>query len=942
MIRRIALLLASIFAATLLAMPASASAAENCEAEPRPECFGIESVKASLSTTQAGAHPDLGLDVEVRLNPSSPTNVFGLHDSYAATRDIRFEVPPGLIGDPNAVGPTQQCSAQQLISYNEPGGGCPNASQVGLSNITAYDLPQVFLEPVYMMQPPGGDVVARVGTIAGVFPTFIDFRVRSESDYGITAEVTNAPAAARLTKLESSFWGVPAASVHDQERCTPTEVFTKGCVESPSRPPGGNEEPFLTNPTRCGVPLAVNVNASSWVEPELTPEKGAKASFPEISGCNSLPFGPGVEAEPTSHHTSSPTGLGMTFKLPAATGVKVLEPAQMRYMRLDLPQGFAVNTSSADGLETCSAAQVKFGENAASECPDGAKLAATEFDVPVLERNLRGAIYLREQEPGHPYRIWIVADDLGLHIKLPGELELDKETGQIHSIVVGTPETEGIPQAPLREIKLLFKSGFRAPLVTPSACDADPSTPGRDPYLTHFEFTPWSGGPPAIGNAPMEITEGCDPPGFAPKISAGSTESQGGAFSPFSVTITREDLEEDIAGLKFQLPQGLAASFAGIPHCEGLAAETGACPAASRIGKVVAAVGVGPAPLWVPQAGKRPTAVYLGGPYKGAPTSIVSVVPKQAGPFDFGDEVVRTAVYVDPVTAQATAQADPLPQFVEGTPLHYRTVNVQLDRPNFVLNPTSCRQKQTVAALTSTKGKNASPASSYAATGCARLGFSPSLSLRLVGGTRRGAFPKLLAKLKMPSGGANIGSTSLILPHSEFIENSHFRNICTKVQFAAEECPAGSIYGFAKAKTPLIDEPLEGPVYLRSTTEPDKYVLPDLVIALKGPPSLPVEVNLNGHVDSVRHRLSSGDRVFLLRTTFNAVPDAPVSEFTLEMQGGKKSLVVNAPPGSDKSLCESRNYATVNFVGQNGKVLQQKSELKPTGCKKPRKHQRRH
>jgi hypothetical protein len=919
MSRRLALLAAPVLAALLWVSPAIATAAESCEAEPRPECFGIESVKASLSTAQAGAHPDFGLDVGVKQNPQSPINVFGLHDSYGPTRDIRFDVPPGLIGDPNAIGATQQCSVQQLASSTEGGGGCPNASQIGISNITAYDLLQEFREPVYMMQPPGGDVVARVGTIAGVFPTFIDFRVRSESDYGITAEVTNAPAAARLVKLESTFWGVPAAPAHNTERCTPSEVIASLCVTSPSRPPGGNEEPFLTNPTRCNVPLEVGVNASSWAEPELTPEKEARAPFPEIEGCDSLLFGPLLETEPTSRHTSAPTGLGMTIKLPAAVGVNVLEPSQTRFMRIDLPQGFAVNTDSADGLGTCSAQEVGFEKNVAAQCPDSAKLAATEFDIPVLERKLRGAIYLREQEPGHPYRIWIVADDLGLHVKLPGELELDKETGQIHSIVVGTPETEGIPQAPLREVKLLFKSGFRAPLVTPSACGT---------YETHYEFIPWSGGPAAEGNAAMEITEGCEPRTFSPKLNAGSTEPQGGAFSPFSVTITREDMEEDIAGLKLLLPQGLAASFAGIPRCEGLAAETGACPPASRVGKVIAAVGVGPAPLWVPQEGKRPTAVYLGGPYKGAPTSIVSVVPKQAGPFDFGDEVVRSAVFVNPVSAQAEAQADPLPQFVEGTPLHYKTINVQLDRPGFALNPTSCARKQTIATLTSTAGTSASPASPYAATGCRGLGFAPQISFRLSGGTRRGSFPALKATLRMPQGGANIGATTVVLPHSEFVENAHFRNICTKVQFAANQCPAGSIYGFAKARTPLIDGALEGPVYLRSTTEPDKYVLPDVVVALRGPPSLPVEIDLVGHVDSQRRRLPNGESVSLLRNTFNAVPDAPVSEFTIELQGGAKGLFVNS-----QNLCAHVNRATARFAAQNGKVATLHPALQ-VSCKK--------
>jgi hypothetical protein len=908
MIARLSIPIALLTAVlALLCAPAFAGAAEaeNCEGEPRPACFGIESVSASLSTLQAGGHPDFGLDVAVKQNPSSPTNVFGLHDTYAATRDIRFDLPPGLVGDPNAIGAVQQCSAQQLVSFNEPSGGCPNGSQIGVSTINAYDLLAEFREPVYMMKPPGGDVVARVGTIAGVFPTFIDFRVRSESDYGITAEVTNAPAAARLVKIESTFWGVPAAAAHDNERCTPEEVFN-GCVASPSRPPGSNETPFFTNPTRCGVALSVGVNASGWVESEMKPEGETNALLPAITGCDHLPkFGPSVEATPTNHRASAPTGLDMTIKLPASPGVNVLEPSQTRYMRIDLPEGMAVNTDTADGLATCSAKEVGFESNVASDCPDAAKLAATEFDIPVLERKLRGAIYLREQEPGHPYRIWIVADDLGLHVKFPGELELDPKTGQIHSIVIGTPQTEGIPQAPLREIKLLFKSGFRAPLVTPDACGT---------YYTHYEFVPWSGGPPKEGETPMQIDEGCEGGGFSPKLSAGSTDPRGGAFSPFSVTITREDLEQNIAGFNLTLPRGVAASFAGVAHCEGAAAQTGVCPPASRIGKVVAAVGVGPRPLWVPQPEKRPTAVYLGGPYNGAPTSIVAVVPKQAGPFDFGDEVVRSAVFVDPATAQATAKTDPLPQFIEGTPIRYKTINVQLDRPNFALNPTSCARKETVANLTSTGGKSAGPTSSYAATGCSQLAFKPKISFRLFGATHRGASPALRATVKMPPGGANIGASTVILPRSLEIEQAHFRSICTRVQFKADECPADSIYGKVTAKTPILDQPLTGKVYLRANG--GERILPDMVAALKGPPSLPIEIDVEGHVDSVLHRLANGEKIGLLRTTFETVPDAPVSEFTIDIQGGKAGILVNST-----GLCVKTNKATAEFTAQNGKAV---------------------
>jgi len=912
--------LAALLALTVATPTSAVAAGEECELVPRTACFGVETADVSISTTQAGAHPDLTLSFGLAQDPETAPNVFGFKDAYAATRDVRIELPPGLIGDPNVMGAPQQCTVVELISFaTDPNGeACPNGSQVGLTKVKTYDINGTITEPLYMMVPPGGDVVARLGFIAGVYPTFVDFKVRSESDYGISAEISQAPAAARLVSAETTSWGVPADPIHDTQRCSLGAALFEECTISEPRPPGSRPLPFMTNPTRCGASLQIKVSASSWVEPSRFDTKSV--DFPTITGCEQLPFGPSLTVVPTNRHAASPTGLDVTLRQPAAAGVNVLEPSAMRDIRVKLPPGLITNTAIGDGLDTCSAAQVHFGERVAAECPDASKIADTEFEIPVLSRRMKGGIYVREPEPGNPFRIWVVADDLGVHLKLPGQLEVDKASGQIESIVLDAP------QAPLREAKLEFKSGFRAPLVTPPAC-------GK--YATDYEIVPWSEGPPPVKNSTqMSIDEGCETGGFAPKLFAGATDSSAGGHSPFLFKLTREDGEQNPQGLEISLPSGLAATFAGVTRCEGASAETGACPADSRIGKVIAALGAGPAPLWVPQADKRPTAVYLGAPYKGAPLSIISVVPRQAGPFDFGDEVVTSAVFVDSVSARATAKADPLPQIIEGIPINYRTIYVELDRPGFSLNPTSCARKSTDATLTSAQGAVAHASSPFAATDCAKLGFGPRLSLRLIGRTRRGAFPKLRARLTMPPGGANIGSTSVILPHSVFIENAHFNNICTKVQFAAEQCPQGSIYGFAKVKTPLIDEPLEGPVYLRSTTEPDKYVLPDLVMALSGPPSLPIKVDAIGHVDSVRRRVAHGGSVFLLRTTFDAIPDAPVSEFTLAMRGGRKALVVNAPPGSDRSLCQSRNFATAHFGGQNGKTLTSRPELRPTSCKK--------
>jgi hypothetical protein len=898
---------ASLALALVSTGPAASAFADEppCTLEPRTRCFGIESVEAALSTTQAGGHPDVTFTFDIKKDPESEPNVFGLKNSYAATRNVRVELPPGLTGDPNVLGSSQQCPTEGLLGFTEPGGGCPNGSQVGLTEVAVYGQRQIFVEPVYMMTPPGGDVVARLGFIGAIFPIFVDLRVRSESDYGLVADITDAPAVARLIRATTTTWGIPADPSHDTERCTPAQVLHH-CVASERRPPGSRAIAFMTNPTRCGVPLAMDVSASSWAFPDLFDEKSAP--FPPIAGCEKLTFGPQLSTEPTSHRAASPTGLDVTIRLPGPDGANVLEPSEARDIRVDLPEGFVTNASSADGLSTCSVQQVRFGERVNAECPDAAKLASAEFDIPALPRRMKGAIYLREPEPGNPFRIWVVADDLGAHVKLPGQLEVDKQTGQIHSVVFD------IPQFPVRETRLLFKSGFRAPLTTPESCGT---------FVTHSSFTPWSGTSPVESNSPAVITEGCDTGGFAPALSAGSTDAAAGQHAPFLFTLTREDGEQNPAALSLSLPTGLVATLTGIPRCEGMAAETGKCPAGSRIGKVVTAVGSGPTPLWVPQAGKRPTAFYLGGPYKGAPLSTIAVVPAQAGPFDFGDEVVRNAIFVDPTTGQVSAKSDPLPQIIEGVPVAYRTIHVILDKPDFTLNPTSCREKFTTANLISPKGALATAISRFRASECAKLDFKrPSLSFRLFGGTHRGSHPKLRATLKMSRGGANIAATSVALPHSEFLDQGHIRTVCTRVQFAAKTCPEGSIYGTAVAKTPLFEEHLEGPVYLRSSS----HELPDLVVVLKGPASLPVEVNLVGRVDSVNGGI---------RTTFEAVPDAPVTEFTLEMQGGAKGLLQNST-----NLCAKAHRATAKFTAQNGK----KVTLHPTmqaSCHKPSKRQRR-
>jgi hypothetical protein len=866
--------LVGLFALVGLAFATSANAS--------PSDYGFDTVSASRTTSQAGEHPDLTISFKLKTDPSTPTDEFGRRQPYAQTRDISFELPPGLIGNLNAV-PT--CTTEQLASFAVGGPGCPQDTQVGVTVLDPYLTARV-TEPIYNIEAPGeGDTVARLGFLVLTVPNYINIRLRSDSDYGLTASLEGLPAPERLVSASSTIWGVPAASSHDTQRLTAKEAFDRKS-ESPSRTSGLEPKPFLTNPTSCGDPEEVRFASDSYQLPGQFAT--ASALMTETSGCGLLGFQPTFTALPTSRRAAAPTGLHVDLTVRQNEAVEGHAESQLRDARVSLPEGMTIAPGAADGLEACSIDQVGYRQSPpeAAHCPPASKIGTAEFDVPALSRTLDGAVYQRTPEPGHLFRIWLVTDELGVHAKIPGEIEADPATGRVTSVFLDNP------QVPLRELKLDFKGGSRGVLATPSRCGV---------YQTGFEFAPWSGRAPATGSTPMTIDEACDTGGFAPTLSAGTVNPAAGGFSSFLLNLTAEPGEQNLSRLDVRLPSGLLAKLAGVPLCADAQAATGHCPAASQIGTSAVATGPGSSPLWIPQPGKAPTAVYLAGPYKGGPYSLVVDTPAQAGPFDLGDVVVRAAIDLDPETTQVSVKSDPLPQILEGVPITYRTVHVEVNRPNFALNPTSCRQMAVDATVTSSLGAVRALADRFQVGGCASLGFKPRLQTRLFGKTNRGAHPRLRAVLTTRSRDANIARAAVTMPHSEFLDQAHIRTVCTRVQFAADECPAGSIYGQAKAISPLLDRPLEGPVYLRSSN----HELPDLVATLNGQ----IDVDLAGKVDSGPNKG--------IRTTFEVVPDAPVSKFILEMKGGKQGLLVNS-----ENLCskQAKTQAVVRFTAQNDKI----------------------
>jgi hypothetical protein len=868
----------------LFAHVGSASAAEE---------YAVESASATLSSTQAGAHADLTINFKLTESEAGAP--------FATTRDITVALPPGMIGNPQNF---PRCTPVQFGTATEAS-ECPQDSQVGMTQITLGGvLNGNFTEPIYNVVPAGEDVVARLGFYAALYPVFINVRV-DPIDYGLTASIEGAPAAAELISASTTLWGLPAAESHDVFRLTPQEANEKNGPPQ-GRKSGLPEAPFLSNPTSCTTQRQISVTATSYQLPSAP--STLSAPFPAITGCGKLSFEPKLTVTPTNPEASAPTGVDADLQVPQDETPQGRATSALKSANVLLPPGLTINPAAGDGLAACSGAEVGFETTAPPDCPDAAKIGSAEIDVPALERVLRGAVYQRTPEPGHLFRFWLVTDELGVRLKLPAEIVADPVTGQLRTIFIGLAALGGNPQVPVADLKLHVFGGPRAPLSTPSTCGT---------YQTHYEFAPWSGRPATVGDTPMLITSGCGKGGFSPGLSAGTLNPAAGRYSTFVLQLTRQDGEANPQVLEVTLPKGLLAKLGGVPLCPDPLALSGACAAPTRVGTVAAAAGVGGAPLWIPQPGKSPTAVYLAGPYKGAPYSVVTVVPAQAGPFDLGTVITRAGIYVDPETAVATIKSDPLPQILEGVPVAYRAIRVEVDRPEFTLNPTNCNALAVKAKVLASNGATATPSYGFQAANCAKLPFVPKLALKLKGGTKRNQNPALTATLTARAGDANIGAAQVSLPHSEFLDQGHIKTICTRVQFTAGQCPPGAIYGKARAVSPLLDQPLQGPVYLRSSS----HNLPDLVADLNGQ----IHVVISGRIDSVKGGI---------RTTIEAVPDAPVTSFTLEIQGGKKGLLVNST-----NLCTKTNRALAHFTGQNGKVHGFKPVLKAQ-CGKGNRHKR--
>jgi hypothetical protein len=948
--RQLGCLLAVLAAVLLVAAPAAF-------AEP----FGLSGFDVSFTgpegeeVTQAGSHP-FQMTTSFRVNTKE---IGGKLFVSEPLKDLEVAQVPGLVGNPTAVPP---CSAADFLTSREnpepavvP--SCPDTSAVGLVGVESIVEGSAGSEKVwsavYSLEPPPG-VPAEFGFWTANVPVTLEAGVKESPPYDLVAHVRNVSQLIEVTGTEFILWGDPADPAHNALRGFCAGGKGLAPISFGNCPAEIANRPFLTLPRACNGPLATSYEADSWEHPGVFSATGSALTHDSseppqpqgMTGCSKLDFGPEVSIRPGTGQAESPAGLDLeiTTKDEGLANPEGVAEADIEATEFAFPPGMTLNPSAAEGLGVCTEAQFKAEDLAAHGCPEASKLGSLEVETPVLENHtLNGAVYLAKEHEnpfGSLFAAYLVIRDpgLGVFVKLPAEIETDPTTGRVIAAV------EELPPFPLSRVRVHLRAGPRAPLVTPPSCGI---------YSTEAALTPSSGAAERVSFPSFQVTSGpgggpcpSGAPPFDPGFEAGTANNAASQYSPFGMRITRSDGQQDITRFSATLPPGVVGKLAGVARCPDAAVEAArapgrtaaqeiaspSCPASSQIGTVLAGAGVGTALTYVPGS------LYLAGPFRGDPLSVVAIVPAKAGPFDVGVVVTREALNVNPTTAQVEvdgSRSDPIPHILEGIPLKLRELRVNVDRSDFTLNATSCAPEQGLASIfgsgpnpfISSDDVPVARSARYQAASCASLGFKPKLTLTFKGGTKRAQFPAVHSTVKYPypsgPGYANIGKAVVTLPPSEFVANAHINNPCTRVQFNEGKCPPGSLLGSAKAVSPLLGKPLQGPVYFRSNGGARK--LPDVVADLH---SEDLQFVLVGFIKTVVNHKTHVGR---LQTTFASVPDAPVSSFELNLLGGKHGLLEN-----NTNLCAKKRFARVELTGHNGAPYNSDRLVTVAGCKKHR------
>lgn len=938
-------------AATCLTVICSAAA---LAATPSPALaeFGLESFSVSSSTSQAGAHPNLsfalGLQSEALGNP------------VGQVRHATVTLPPGLLGNPQATEKCTQSAFQELH--------CPTDSQVGVleasfvvcqgihttllaearaqeanevltvastnglcastgeNTITigegesaetaqiAYvrSETQIVLKGRLAKAHPAGEAVTHLARStptpiplydlqaapghtatlgASVLVASILVQVDLAPDGSLVARIEEISTLLPLSRAVLTLWGVPADAEHDAQRCSQLE-FSCGMSS------GAQPEPFTINPTDCAAgPLQSTVELESWEGESAS----AAANMPAVTGCQALSLPAALSVTPATTERDTPSGYAIDLAIPQDEEPDGLATPALSDAAVSLPEGTSLSPSAAEGLQVCTDAQF-----AARSCPPAALVGSAEIDTPLLAEALTGGLYLGAQLSQTSHKIFLYAHSAGATIALAGRIEANATTGQVTAVF------EDMPQLPFAELKLSLFGGPAAPLANPQACGPATSVAQIASYA----------GPQAAPSSTFTVdANGAGEPcparnAFAPTFTAGTTIPLAAAFSPFTLAISREDGEQNIAGFTLALPNGLTGLLKTVTPCPEPQAAAGACSAASQLGTATIAAGAGPQPL------QRTGAVYLTGPYHGAPFGLAVVVNANTAALALGTITLRARVLMDRATLALTIASDPIPEIVQGIPLRLRSIAISLDRPDLLSNPTSCSARQIAATIAGAQGATTTPAVPFAVSGCAGLRFAPRLSASTQAkASERGAGAGLRVQIaNQPGPGAGIRSAIVELPAALRPRLSAIQGACLSAggPLQPSACPRSSRVGVATVATPALASPLTGGVYLVAH---GGRALPSLVALLTG--------------DGITAELSgvlSANRSGSISAAFRGLPDIPIEALTVQLPRGPDSLL-----GAIASPCAKPLRLPYQITAQNGRQLNATVRIAVSGCPRRRR-----
>jgi hypothetical protein len=843
-----------------------------CTASSASAAFGISDFQADVKdeggqvVTQAGSTPYVGI------TDFTLENTLGVTEEQV--KDIRVDLPPGLISNPQA---TPQCTQADFTA-----GACEAKTIIGTVDLQALLAP--YTTSVYNLVPEAGHVsdfgfTVSIPPIPSPIQTHIIGGVRDTSDYGLFFTISDTPAGINLNHSKLTFHGDPG---------------------DPDWGTGAAHAPFIRLPSYCAGPqttkLTIVTHEGHAYTRTDTTDVGA-------SGCDQVPFDPSISLTPDTTKHDSPVGAAVGVHVPWETDPAKLASSHVKDTVVLLPPGMSINPGAANGLGACSDEQFGQGTHNPIGCPASSKVGTASIDSPVLATPLTGSVYLGQPLADNPYRLFVVVDGHGLSVRLKGRVSPDPATGQLTTTFAETP------QVPFEDFTLNLNGGPSATLANPLACGTATTTSSITPYAAASDpYVRLASTPSSSFTVDSDGAGGaCGPTPFNLGFSAGSQNMAAGAFSPFSLNITRDDGQQYLAGLSIRQPAGLLGVIQSVPLCEESLATAGACPEASRVGTSTVSSGAGPAPFSLSGP------VYLAGPYGGGPFSLVIAIRALAGPFDLGTVVVRAGIKVDSTDSHLAIDTPSLPTILQGIPLRLRSVNVSIDRANFLFNPTSCDPLAVGATLKSTEGATQEVSSPFQATGCDALPYAPKLTATTQA-AKRGNPAGLTVNLSQTPGEANTKSVSVKLPSQLGARLSTINQACPEETFKADptKCGAGSKVGTVTAATPLLADPLGGTVYLEAHKPP---TLPTLEAVLQGSG---ITVNLSGKLN-----LTGG-----ITSTFDTVPDVPITSFRLALPPSAANSALQA----SADLCAAALPLTATILGQNGKKVDVKSAVEVAGC----------